>query len=63
MAKTELDLVVLNDTSATLKEKLNELMGRDLSADFTVRGNLEQMPMVDLLQLLLFVSFLGVVGQ
>jgi outer membrane protein len=41
MAKTELDMVVLRNTSATLKEKLNELMGRDLSADFTVRGALE----------------------
>jgi outer membrane protein TolC len=30
--------VVLRDTSATLKEKLNELMGRDLSLDFTVQG-------------------------
>lgn len=44
LAKTELDLVVLNNTSATLKEKLNELMGRDLSADFTVRGALEAEP-------------------
>jgi outer membrane protein TolC len=40
-AKTELDLVVLRNTSSTLKEKLNELMGRDLSADFMVRGALE----------------------
>jgi outer membrane protein len=40
-AKTELDLVVLRNTSSTLKEKLNELMGRDLSTDFMVRGALE----------------------
>ena len=38
LAKTETDMVVLRDTSATLKEKLNELMGRDLSLDFTVQG-------------------------
>jgi len=38
LAKTQLDLVVLRNTSSTLKEKLNELMGRDLSIDFTVRG-------------------------
>jgi outer membrane protein TolC len=41
VAKTELDMVVLRNTSSTLKEKLNELMGRDLSTDFTVRGALE----------------------
>ena len=41
LAKTELDMVVLRNTSTTLKEKLNELMGRDLSADFSVRGALE----------------------
>jgi outer membrane protein TolC len=41
VAKTELDLVVLRNTSSTLKEKLNELMGRDLSTDFKVRGALE----------------------
>ena len=41
MAKTQLDMVVLRDTSSTLKEKLNELMGRDLSTDFAVRGALE----------------------
>jgi outer membrane protein TolC len=40
-AKTELDLVVLRNTTSTLKEKLNELMGRDLSTDFMVRGALE----------------------
>jgi outer membrane protein len=40
-ANTELDLVVLRNTSSTLKEKLNELMGRDLSTDFMVRGALE----------------------
>jgi outer membrane protein TolC len=38
LAKTETDMVVLRDTGATLKEKLNELMGRDLSLDFTVQG-------------------------
>ena len=41
VAKTELDMVVLRNTSSTLKEKLNELMGRDLSTDFTVRGALD----------------------
>ncbi len=41
LAKTELDMVVLRDTSTTLKEKLNELMGRDLSMDFAVRGALD----------------------
>ena len=41
LAKTELDMVVLRNTSTTLKEKLNELMGRDLSDDFTVRGALD----------------------
>jgi outer membrane protein TolC len=41
LAKTELDIVVLRNTSATFKEKLNELMGRDLNADFAVRGALE----------------------
>jgi len=41
LAKTELDMVVLRNTSATLKEKLNELMGRDLATDFAVRGTLE----------------------
>jgi outer membrane protein TolC len=41
VAKTELDMVVLRNTSSTLKEKLNELMGRDLSTDFTGRGALE----------------------
>jgi outer membrane protein len=40
LAKTELDMVVLRNTSSTLKEKLNELMGRDLSTDFTLRGAL-----------------------
>ena len=41
LAKTELDLVILRNTTSTLKEKLNELMGRDLSTDFMVRGALE----------------------
>ena len=41
VAKTELDLVVLRDTASTLKERLNQLMGRDLSTDFVVRGALE----------------------
>jgi outer membrane protein len=41
LAKTELDMVVLRNTSATLKEKLNELLGRDLSTDFTVQGALD----------------------
>jgi outer membrane protein TolC len=41
LAKTELDMVVLRNTGSTLKEKLNELMGRDLSMDFTVQGALE----------------------
>lgn len=41
LAKTELDMVVLRNTSTTLKEKLNELMGRDLSTDFVVRGALD----------------------
>ena len=41
LAKTEEDMQVLRDTSSTLKEKLNELMGRELSIDFTVVGALE----------------------
>ena len=41
LAKTELDMVVLRNTATTLKERLNELMGRDLSVDFTVSGALD----------------------
>ena len=41
LAKTETDMVVLRNTSSTLKEKLNELMGRDLATDFRVRGALD----------------------
>lgn len=41
LAKTELDLVVLHNSSSTLKEKLNDLMGRELSVDFSVQGALD----------------------
>lgn len=44
LAKTELDMVVLHNTSTTLKERLNELMGRDLSTDFNVGGRLDPEP-------------------
>ena len=44
LAKTELDMVVLHNTSTTLKERLNELMGRDLSTDFNVGGTLDPEP-------------------
>lgn len=37
LAKAELQAAVLNDTSATLKERLNVLMGRNLLTDFRVR--------------------------
>jgi outer membrane protein len=40
LAKTEQDIMVLRDTASTLKEKLNQLMGRDLGIEFSVRGTL-----------------------
>jgi outer membrane protein len=43
-AKTELDAVTLRNTSATLKERINELMGRSLDTDFAVRGALDPTP-------------------
>jgi outer membrane protein TolC len=36
LAKVEADAVTLSNTSATLKEKINGLIGRDLITDFTV---------------------------
>jgi outer membrane protein len=44
MAKTELDAVMLRNTSATLKERMNELMGRPLETEFNVRGALDPTP-------------------
>ena len=39
-AKTEQDLLVLHNTASTLKEKLNQLMGRDLGIEFSVQGTI-----------------------
>jgi outer membrane protein TolC len=44
MAKTELDQVKLRNNSVTLKEHINELLGRDLQIDFVVRGELDPTP-------------------
>ncbi|HEV8146100.1 MAG TPA: TolC family protein [Bryobacteraceae bacterium] len=41
MAKTELDAVMLRNTGATLKERINGLLARDLNTDFKVRGALD----------------------
>lgn len=44
MARTELDAVTLRNSAATLKERINELMGRPLETEFTVRGALDPTP-------------------
>jgi len=44
MAKTELDAVSLGNTSSTLKERINGLLGRELTLEFTVRGALDPTP-------------------
>jgi outer membrane protein len=44
LAKAEAQAVSLRNTSATLKEKLNSLMARDILTDFTVAGGADVKP-------------------
>ncbi len=44
LAKAESQVVSLQNTSATLKEKMNGLMARDILTDFTVVGGAEVKP-------------------
>jgi outer membrane protein len=44
LAKAESQAVSLKNTAATLKEKLNSLMARDILAEFTVTGGAEVKP-------------------
>jgi outer membrane protein len=41
LASSETQALTLRDTAATLKEKMNTLLGRDLATDFTVAGTSE----------------------
>jgi outer membrane protein len=44
LAKAQSQVITLRDTTATLKERLNALLGRDLNADFTVSAAAEAKP-------------------
>lgn len=44
LAQAELQVVTLEDTLATQKENLNDLMGRDISADFSLSGVPDALP-------------------
>ena len=44
LAKTELEAVKLHNTTSTLKERINELMGRELTVEFTVRAAIDGTP-------------------
>jgi outer membrane protein len=44
LAQAELQVVTLQDTMATQKENLNDLMGRDIRADFSLSGVPDALP-------------------